>query len=181
MKWLTRIVIGILIIILVGFFGLWIAGQRSDRGHFAASIMIDRPINEVYNALIDPEMTKKWVSGIAEIKRLTPGNTHVGTKLLLIEDVSGHRVSMEEEITDLQPPRLVKYTTQSQGNPLHSFTELGEYQLEEKDGKTQFTLDSHITYHGFLYSLFEPLITPSVKSKFAGDQMTLKKILEQGK
>jgi uncharacterized protein YndB with AHSA1/START domain len=178
MKWLKRGLIGILFLLVIAVVGLWIAGQRPDKGYFEISVMINRPISEVYSALLDPEMTKKWVSGVVEIKKLTPGKTAVGTKLLLIEDINGQRVSMEEEITQLEPPHLEKYTARGLGDPSQQFTELGEYRLEEKGGATKFTMTSQMEYHGFLNNFLEPLITPFIRNKFAGDQETLKAILE---
>jgi len=178
MQWLKKILLTVVLILFLAVVGLWAVGQRSDRGHFNISILIDRPITDVYNALINPDMTKKWVSGLVEIKRLTPGDTHVGTKLVLVEHVDRLLVTMEEEITDLQPPHLVKYTTIGQGEPSTRFTEYGQYQLKEVDGMTQFTLDSQIEYHGFLYRLIEPLLTYTVRDKFEGDQITLKRLLE---
>ena len=124
MKWLIRGLIGVLLVLFLAVFGLWIAGQRSNGGHFETSIMINRPISVVYAALTDPDMTKRWVSGIVEIKRLTPGDTKVGSRLLLIEFVDGKKVSMDEEITHLKPPYLVKYTTIGLGDP-HSSLNLG--------------------------------------------------------
>ena len=178
MKWLKRALLAVTLVILLVVIGLWATGQRSDRGHFNISIMIDRPITDVYAALTDPDITKKWVSGIVEIKQLTPGKTHVGTKLLLVEHVDRLLVTMEEEITDLQPSRLVKYTTIGQGEASTRFTEYGQYQLEDVHGMTKFTLDSQIEYHGFLYKLIEPLLTYTIRNKFAGDQITLKNLLE---
>lgn len=179
MKWLKRGFTGVLIFLVLAVFGLWIVGMRSDRGHFEISIIINRPISVVYAALTNPDITKRWVSGIVEIKRLTPEqDTKIGTKLLLIEYVDGLRVAMEEEITVLHPPYLVKYTTIGQGAPSTRFTEYGQYQLEEMQGMTKFTMNSQIEYHGWLYSLLEPIITYTVRNKFAGDQITLKTILE---
>ena len=42
-------------------------------------------------------------------------------------------------------------------------------------------MNSQIEYHGYLYSLLEPILTPAVKEKFAGDQITLKNILRRSR
>ncbi len=178
MNWLKRIILGLVILFIIAFIGLWLASFRSNRGQFDVSVMINQPPSVVFGALIDPEMTKKWVSGVIEIKRLTPEPAHVGTKLLIIENINGRRVEMEEEITYLDPPYIDKYTSRGLGDPSEQFTEFGEYRLEAIDGKTRFTMLSKIEFHGFLYSLLEPLLIYGAREKFAGDQLRLKDLLE---
>lgn len=176
MKWILGVIIGIVSLFILAVIALWLAGWRSDRGKFEVSVIIDRPAPVVFAALLDPEMTKKWVSGVIEIKQLTPELGQVGTKLLIIENIDGRKVEMEEEITYLDPPYVDQYTSRSLKEP--KFMEWGEYRLEEKDGQTKFTMLSRIEYEGILINLLEPLITPSVRKKFAHDQQTLKHLLE---
>lgn len=176
MKWVIGIIIGVFLFFILAALGLWAASFRSDRGHFEVSVMINRPPNVVFAALLDPEMTKRWVSGVIEIKKLTPGKAHVGTKLLIIENIDGHRVEMEEEITDLKPPYIDKYTSRGLGE--NKFIEFGEYRLEEINGQTKFTMLSRIEFHGLIHNLLEPLIIYAARQKFAGDQQTLKALLE---
>lgn len=178
MKWIKRIVIGIVILLVVTISILWILGHRPGSGTFEVSVLINRPMPVVFAALTDDNMTKKWVSGVVSIQELTPPPTRVGTTIILTEHISGHRVVMKEEVVGLKSPYLKKYVSIGMGDPATQFTEYGEYQLEEKDGKTLFTMRSKIKYHGLLYSLLEPLLTPSVRAKFEGDQKTLKAILE---
>lgn len=177
MKVVKGIIIGLLTVVCLAILGLWALGLRSDRGHFEVSVMINRPPAVVFAALTDPEMTKRWVSGVVEIKKLTEGEAHVGTKLLIIEDIDGRRVEMEEEITYLRPPYIDKYT--STGLKENKFLEHGEYRLEEVNGQTKFTMLSDIEFNGFIHNLLEPLITFGAQRKFAGDQQTLKAILEK--
>lgn len=178
MNWIKRGLLGLLLLLILAFIALWGLSHRPGHGTFELSILINRPASVVFAALTDDTMTKQWVSGIVELKELTARPAHVGTKILLTENISGNRVVMEEEIIELQPPHLKKYISRGLGDPLTQFTEIGEYLLEEKDGQTIFTMKSTIEYHSFIYRLLEPLLTPSVRKKFEGDQQRLKAILE---
>lgn len=177
MKWIKRIAIAFAALLVILILGLLIAGQRSDRGYFEISVMINRPAKDVFAALTDPDMIAKWVSGVVDVKHMNEGTKGVGAIYRLTEDINGQRVVMYEEVTAFEPPFVEKYTARGTGNP-PEFTEQGEYRLEEKNGQTIFTMISRIEYHGFLYQLLEPLITPSVREKFVGDQKKLKVILE---
>ncbi len=173
MKWLIQGLFAIFVLLFLTAFGLWLAGLRPARGSFEVSILIHQPREKVYAALLNPEITKKWISGIAEIRQDPPGTPRVGTKFLITEDFSGQWIEMEEKITYLAPPSLVKYQVES----VHH-SELGEYQLEEEDGGTRFSMKSQMEFHGTLYRLLEPLITPFIRNKLSNDQRSLKEILE---
>lgn len=178
MNWILRGIIGFLVVCAAGIIILWGLGYRPGHGSFETSILINQPRPIVYAALTDDDMTKKWVSGIIELKKLTPDPMHVGTKILLTETINGDTVVMEEEVSELQPPRIKKYISRGIGDPSIQFIEFGEYELEDKEGQTLFTMRSHIQYHGWLYKLLEPLLTFLVRHKFSGDQKRLKDILE---
>lgn len=178
MKWIKRIIISIVLLLVLAIATLWILGHRPGAGTFEVSVLIDRPMPVVYAALTNDNMTRKWVSGVINIEKLTPPPTRVGTTIILTEMISGHRVVMREEVTALDPPRLKKYISLGMGEPSTQFTEYGEYELTNEGGKTLFTMRSKLKYHGLLYTLLEPLLTPSVRAKFEGDQKTLKAILE---
>lgn len=178
MRFIKRIIIWIVALIILAIITLWALGHRSGHGHFEVSIFINRPPAEVFPALINEDMTKKWVSKITSIKELTPGPHRVGTTIVITENINGQTVVMNEEITELKPPYIKRYISRGIGDPSTQFTEYGEYELEPKDGGTVFTMRSQLEYHGLLYRLLEPILTPLVRSKFEGDQKTLKAILE---
>lgn len=165
MKWVK----GLIVLSLVAVAALWLAGMRPGRGQLEVSVVIDKPPAVVFAALMNPEITLKWVSGIKEIKQLTPDLGKVGSKLMLI----GNGADVLEEITHLQSPYLGKFTALGK-----QFTQDGEYRLEEVKGKTKFTIVSKIEYHGFLHQFLEPLLVWRARHKLEGDQKRLKAILE---
>lgn len=178
MKWWIQGLSGIVVIIFLTAFGLWLASLRPNRGTFEASVLIHESPAIVYAALLNPDMTKKWISGISEITQVPSGTVRVGTKFFILEDFIGQWAEMVEEITQLNPPHLVKYQVESIVKPSTHYSEKGEYLIVEEEGGTRFTLKGHMEFHSFLYRLLEPLITPFIRSKLAYDQKTLKELLE---
>lgn len=178
MKCIKSIFFSIIGLIVLAVLVLWGLGHRPGAGTFEVSIMINRTPAEIFPLLLDESMTKKWVSAIVKIDELTPLPAHVGTKIVITEKISGQTVVIDEEISGLKPPFLKQYISRGTRDPASSFTEYGEYELQPKDGGTLFTMRSKIEYHGFLYSLLEPILTMSVREKFAGDLQTLKKLAE---
>lgn len=181
MQIVKRILIGLILVLAFAALVLWVASFRSNRGHFEVSVMINKPPSVVFAALLDPEMTKKWVSGVIEIKKLTSGEPRVGTRLLIVEMINGQRVEIDEEITYLEPPFIDKYTSIGVGDPTRQFTEYGEYRLKEVNGQTKFTMLSDVKFHGALYNFLEPILVYGAKVKFEGDQQRLKAILEESR
>ena len=175
LKWLFG---WVFVFCLLAVLVIWIAGYRSNRGYFETSVLISAPQEAVYRALLDPEFTKLWVSGVSEIKTLTPGAVHVGTKRLLLEKINRRDIEMLEEFTNLDPPNLIEYKTKALGSTFGQFEEVGSYILEKEGDSTLVTLTSQITYQGTLYRFLEPLLTYSLSQKFSQDQQTMKHLLE---
>lgn len=178
MKRLERVVIALVVLLFLILIGLVIAGRRTDHGQVEVSILIHKTKPEIFAALIDHDMIKKWVSGIIDLKDLTPGKKGIGSKIQLTERVNESTVLLEEEITFLKPPYLKKYTRIGLGVPWQEFIEYGDYELSTQDDQTLFTIRAQLEYKGFLYQLLEPIITPAIKAKFEADQKQLKRLLE---
>lgn len=178
MTLLERLGIASVILIFTIFLSLLIIGKRDSQGRFETAILINKPIQIVYNTITDHDLNHRWISGIVEQKNLTPQVNGIGSKLLLTEKIHGSTLQMEEEITFLQPPFLKKYTTVGIGAPWKQFIAYNDYELSTQGNQTLFTIRSELEYKGFLYQILEPFITPVVKTKVAEDQKRLKRFLE---
>ena len=178
MKWVRRILGGILALVALCVAGLWLAGLRPGQGYCAATVEINRRPAQVWRYLTTDELTKKWVSGLEVIRHDSPGVHGSGEKLHMVESYEGERVEMEMTMGRVEAPRVMEFTLVALGDPSNGFTEKGGYALEERDGKTRVTLAATSEYHGFLLRLMEPLITRSAKEKLRGDLARLKALVE---
>jgi len=178
MKWVWRILGGIVVLLVLGVAGLWLAGMRPSHGQNSGSVVINRPAVQVWRYLTNDELTKKWVSGLTEIRHITPGVSGPGEKLRLRESYGNEAVEMEMTMGSIEAPRRMEFTLEGLGDPSNGFTEKSQYVLEENDGKTRVTLSGQTEYHGLFVRLMEPLITPQADKKLAEDLARLKALVE---
>ena len=174
MKWLLRILGGIVVLIVLCVAGLWLYGMRPSHGHTSDTVVINRPAARVWQYITDDNLLKKWIGGLGEIEHLTPGKMGAGEKLRIVESYKDTRTTMDMTVGRFTPPHEITLDISADG-----FTEHAGYLLEEQgSGQTKLTLDAQTDYHGFLYRLLEPLITSAADKKVQGDLQRLKTLVE---
>jgi uncharacterized protein YndB with AHSA1/START domain len=178
MKWVWRILGAIFSLILLVVICLWLAGFRSGAGHNSATVIIHRPAAQVWRHLENDDLVLKWVSGLTEIHRLTPGVTRAGSRMAMANVRGNRRTEMEMEITDFAPNSHIGFKLRSPAGASPEFTETAEYVLSEQGGHTTLTLRGDSRYFPFWIQLMEPIITPAAQKKLQGDLARLKALLE---
>ncbi len=180
MKWVIRILTGLIGLVLLAILMLWVAGMRSNSGHILAEVQIDRPAPQVFRWLTDDDLVKKWISGLVEIKTISipADGSQVGRRLQIGEVYKGERADMEMTVTRLEQNQALSLSIASLGDPSSRFTETGDYTLTEKNGKTLLRFEVRTKYVGFAPRLFEPFITPAATKKLAEDLQRLKQLVE---
>jgi uncharacterized protein YndB with AHSA1/START domain len=114
-------------------------------GRFEATIVIDRPIEEVFDFLADGENDKKFSSRIIEIAKTTEGPPGVGTRYASTAKDAGLTMKHEFELTEFEPPSRIRWTELSK-HPL-VVTE-GGYDLAPAGGGTQLTFFNELQGRG---------------------------------
>ncbi len=114
-------------------------------GRFEATIVIDRPIEEVFGFLADGENDKKFSSRIIEIAKTTEGPPAVGTRYASTAKDAGLTMKHEFELTEFAPPNRIRWTELSK-HPL-VVTE-GGYDLAPAGGGTQLTFFNELQGRG---------------------------------
>jgi uncharacterized protein YndB with AHSA1/START domain len=164
MKWVIRILAGLIGLILLAIGTLLLAGMRPGHDHILAEIQIDRSASQVFRYLTDDDLVKKWIGGLVEIKSTaTPADgSQVGRKYRVGEVYKGERVDMEMTVTRFEKDRALSLYIVSRGDPSNGFMEAGDYTLTEENGKIRLRFEVKTKYLGFLPRLFEPFITPAL-------------------
>jgi carbon monoxide dehydrogenase subunit G len=140
---------------------------------FENTVIIRRPVEDVFAFLANFENVPKWNYAIVETKKVSPGPVGVGTTYRQTRSVP--RTSEERfEVTVFEPARRLE--VQGQIGPFRA--KIG-YLLEPTGGATRLTNAVDLGSSGLL-TLVAPLATSRVKHAVAANLDTLKQLLEEG-
>ena len=97
------------------------------------SIVIDRPMPQVFAFVADGEKCTQWRPGVVEIKRVSGDG--LGTKYAqTVQGPMGRTIQADYEITAYEPDRLIEFQTTSGPARPH-----GRYDFEPANGGTRVT------------------------------------------
>jgi uncharacterized protein YndB with AHSA1/START domain len=105
-------------------------------GRFGATIVIDRPIDEVFAFLADGENDPKFSSRVLEIRKTTDGPPGVGTVYASTVKDGGVKFQREFKLTEVEPPTRIRWAETSTGPVV---TPEGGYDLAPAGDGTQLT------------------------------------------
>lgn len=135
------------------------------------TIVIDRPVAEVFAFVSDQRNTPQWQGGLVEVQRLTDGPPGVGTRHVFVRNFLGRRMEGTNEYVAYEPDRLVTFKTTS-GPPLEA-----SYFFEPAGTGTRLT--SRVQLHGSgLFGLIEPVVAAGLRREMKAAFPALKALLE---
>src|SRR5688500_4183200 len=175
MRFLRKLLIVVVLLVLVGVTTLFIAGRRSSAGRMAASIDLARPPVEVLPWLLEPDRQVEWMSGLVEASSLTDGPVRVGSRWRQVFDDGRERIEMESAVTQLTDDSVVGVRVSGD-----NFRVDGRYELLPIASGTRLRYASTAHFSHPLLALIEPLITPSAQKKLEGDFARLKMLADGG-
>ena len=138
---------------------------------FENSVVINRPLEEVFAFVSNLENDPKWQSGVLESKKTSEGPIGVGTTYRTVGQFLGRRIESEIEITEYELNR--KVSGKSKSGPIR-FESHNTYERVEG---TRVTVEAEAEIGGF-FKLAEPLVINAAKRQIEGDSATLKDLLE---
>src|SRR3954471_9671854 len=106
-------------------------------GRFEATVVIDRPIEEVFEFLADGENDPKFSPRVQEIAKTTDGPPGVGTVYASTVKDAGMTTKREFEITEFQPPARIRWAERSKNAVT---APEGGYDLAPEGAGTRVTL-----------------------------------------
>jgi len=136
------------------------------------SIVVNRPVAEVFAFVIDPANNKKWQEGLVESRLTSPGPVGVGTQITDVRKFLGRDMDSKLEVTAFEPNKT--FSEKVVSGPLkfeitQSFESAG-------DG-TKISLVAQGEPGGF-FKLAEGMVQKQLQSQLEGDAQRLKKALE---
>lgn len=112
---------------------------------FGATVVVDRPIDEVFTFLADGENDKKFSARVIEISKATDGPPGQGTIYKSTVKDAGFKTKREFELTDFEPPIRIRWTERSKN--LVTVPE-GGYDLVPVGDSTRLSFYNELEGHG---------------------------------
>ena len=100
------------------------------------TIVIDRPVADVFAYMDDVHREREWQPNLREAEQTPPGPTAVGTQKRYVSDFMGKRVENTYEVVELEAGRRVVYKT-TRGSSIDATSEV---RCEPVGGGTRVTM-----------------------------------------
>lgn len=136
------------------------------------SVVVKRPVEEVFSFVVNPANFSKWESGIIQSNQISDGPIGVGTTMREVGPFLGREIETTLEFTEYEPNRRFSMKSISGPIPMQ-----GTYTFESVEGGTKVTLTGEFQIGGFL-KLVKPIVVYMAKRGLKADHKNLKELLE---
>ena len=137
------------------------------------SIVINRPIGEVFSYVANFENHPQWESNFQKVKLLTSTPSGVGAKYQCELKLPGQTASSIFEITEYEVNRKIAFEAEPAGPAKPN----GSFLFEAVPGGTRITLLPRPEFRGF-FKLMEPMMAGYVRKQNQEHLKKLKSVLE---
>jgi len=139
-----------------------------------STVIINRPIKEVWDFFKDPNNLKLWLGGFQRFEQVSgePGTIGAKAKHYFIE--RGKDLVLDEEILEVIPEKKFLGTLDSPmmvNTVTNYFNDLG-------NNKTEYSLSSDKQFKSFFWKQVGPLMKGEFKKRQEHDLQKLKQVLE---
>jgi len=133
-------------------------------------IVIDRPRDNVFAFLADPQNDRQWRTGILDLRRVSGDG--IGARYAQgVKGPGGRRIAADIEITELTPSQTIAFHTVA--GPVRP---RGRYELAAADGGTHVRFELEADMRG-LKRLIAPMVQKTMNDEVA-QLAQLKHVLE---
>ena len=136
------------------------------------SVVINRPVEEVFAFANDLESDPQWMAAVSERKKTSEGPVGVGTTFHDTGTLLGRKVENNYEVTEYEPNAKLGIKTISGSIPIEATST-----CEPVEGGTRFTMAGAADVAG-IFKFAEPFVTRIMKRELEADLANLKDLLE---
>lgn len=137
----------------------------------SASVVIDRPIETVFEFVSDVGNDVKWSSGVVEVRKLSEGPWAVGTRYTYVRQFLGRKFEVPGELHEFDRP--AGFSWRSTG----VMEAVGRWEFEPVADGTRATASMEVEARG-IFSLAESVVGGMFRRAMATDLENLKTLLE---
>ena len=136
------------------------------------SVVINRPVEEVFAYLSKAENATNWQSGVLESEQTSEGPVDVGTTSRVVRKLLGRRIESTSEITEFEQNKMVASKTTSGPIPVEL---RGTYEAVDDGTKVTIFVEAEV---GGFFKLAEAVVGRTIRKQIEADFDGLKGILE---
>ncbi len=140
----------------------------------SASVLVDRPISEVWAFVADVEKMDLWAKGVTETRLTSEGDVAQGSVFTGKFTHRGREFDVRYTVTVCEPPS--RFGVESEGMLRYS----GVMELEEADGATRVTNTVETGAEGAASRLMAGLFRWGMRRQLAKELGVLKRTIELG-
>lgn len=139
------------------------------------SEVIERPVEEVWTYLTDPDAMPEWVASTRSVEFLTEGGMRKGARIREVSRFLGRSIESVNEVVEHEPPNC--YRLQGLEGPFESSV---EFDLQPAGDSTRVTVkvEAEQGLGGVFGKLLDPVVTAAFRRESQSDLARLKDILE---
>ena len=137
------------------------------------SVVIKRPIEEVFAFVTDIEKFPQWTTELVEVKETSDGSVGVGTTFIGVVKLLGRRMENTHEVTEYEPPTKIGVKTTSGPVSVKS----GEIFEAAGENQTKVTVHGEAEV-GSVFHLAEPIVERMAQRQWEAGLENLKDVLE---
>lgn len=147
--------------------------MKSDSLHMEDSVLINAPINLVFDYVTDFKNTSKWHKNMLKVGWKDQGPHGVGSEYDWIETFAGMKMDIGGVITEWTAPNSFAWKPTTSPYPIS-----GGWTFVEKENSTLVTRYSDNQLKG-IYKFFNLLMVPMAKRQVAKELKELKRLIEK--
>ena len=137
-------------------------------GGFSVKETIDRPVDEVWHFMSDMRNAPTWMTGVEDMKPITPGPTGIGSKFSFVS----RGAERDTEVTAWDPKRELALTS-TQGGITATYL----YTVHGNEDSTEVALHAVCEAEG-LWKIVQPLIAHLMKRSDSGHLAQLRDTMD---
>jgi len=137
-----------------------------------SSVMINRPVQEVFAFVTDPSNNAKWQEGLIESRLESAGPVALGSKITDVRTFIGRKLESKLEVTAYEPGKRVSLKVVKGPLP---FEVTQTFQAEAGGTKLDFVAQGE---PGGFFKLAEGMVRKQLEAQLVTNAERLKKVLE---